>query len=130
MEFASSPWVENGFHDFPFQDLQSWILKNTNVNDVILSSYEASFMVFSISGRKTFLFRMTHVSPFVNYNERSANVMIALYNNDSSRSLQILKEYHVKYIYVDETTSHDPLWVPVSYRGTSSLTEYPVKPSG
>ncbi|ASJ14047.1 glycosyltransferase family 39 protein [Thermococcus radiotolerans] len=114
--FASSPWVQVGFHEFPFSSLQAWLLENTNVNDVILSNYEASFMLFSISGRKTVLFRRTHASPFVDYDKRSADIMVALLGNNSTKALQILEKYHVKYIYVDKTASIDPLWVPVSYK--------------
>ncbi|AIU70506.1 hypothetical protein TEU_09290 [Thermococcus eurythermalis] len=116
IEFASSPWVQIGFHEFPFDELRTWLIENTDVNDVILSNYEASFMLFSISGRKTVLFRRTHASPFVDYNKRSADIMVALLGNNTTKALQILKEYHIKYVYIDKSTSADPLWVPISYR--------------
>ncbi|WP_297438722.1 glycosyltransferase family 39 protein [Thermococcus sp.] len=125
VESASNPWVQIGFHEFPFESLQAWLLENTNVNDVILSNYEASFMLFSISGRKTVLFRRTHASPFVDYDKRSADIMVALLGNNGTRTLQILEKYHVKYIYVDKSTSSDPLWVPVSYKGYLEVNGVP-----
>ena len=114
--FVSNKWTQNGFEEFPFENLQAWILSNTSPNDVILSNYESSFMVFSISGRKTVLFRRTHASPFVDYNRRSADIMVALLGNDTTKSLELLKSYHVHYIYIDGMTSKDPLWVPTQYR--------------
>ncbi len=115
--FVSDKWTQNGLKRFPFENLQTWILGNTHNNDVILSNYESSFMIFSISGRKTVLFRRTHASPFVNYNLRSAHIMVALLGNNITRSLEILRLYHVHYIYIDRMTAKDPLWVPFSYRG-------------
>ncbi|WP_297420811.1 glycosyltransferase family 39 protein [Thermococcus sp.] len=114
--FVSNKWTQNGFEEFPFENLQKWILSNTSPNDVILSNYESSFMIFSISGRKTVLFRRTHASPFVDYNRRSADMMVALLGDNTTKSLELLKSYHVRYIYIDGMTAKDPLWVPFSYK--------------
>jgi len=114
--FMSNPWTQNGVREFPFLELREWIFTNTNNDDVILSNYESSFMLFSISGRKTVIFRRTHASPFVDYNNRSAEIMVALWGGNITNSLKILKSYRVKYVYIDEISSKDPLWVPISYR--------------
>ncbi|AEC51791.1 hypothetical protein PNA2_0875 [Pyrococcus sp. NA2] len=116
MDYSSSTWVINGYSDFKFKNLQSWILSNTKPDDVFLSSYESSFMIFSISGRKTVLFRRTHASPFVDYDNRSAEIIVALKGRNISESLRILRKYHVKYIYIDDVSRRDPLWVPIKYR--------------
>ncbi|NJE05265.1 hypothetical protein E3E36_03720 [Thermococcus sp. M36] len=74
-------------------------------------------MVFSISGRKTVLFRRTHASPFVDYNKRSADMIVVLLGNNTTKSLELLQKYGVKYVYVDKVAINDILWVPLEYSG-------------
>ncbi|WP_082775954.1 ArnT family glycosyltransferase [Pyrococcus kukulkanii] len=114
-DYANSPWTAIGFKDPWYNDLRCWILTNSDVNMVFLSSYESSFFLFSISGRKTVLFRRTHASPFVDYDKRSLDIAIALAGNDTEESLRILKKYNVAYIYIDSFTKRDPIWVPYKY---------------
>ena len=116
LSYSSSKWTRIGFQEFCFSDVQMWVLNNTNINDVFLSNYESSFALFSISGRKTVLFRRTHASPFVDYNKRSADIIVALLGNDTEESLELLRKYHVKYLYIDDMTFKDALWTSLEYR--------------
>lgn len=92
------------------------LLENTDVNDVILSNYEASFMLFSISVRKPYYSEELMRRHLLTTIEEGADIIVALSGNDSTKALRILEKYRVKYVYVDKTTSIDPLWFPVSYR--------------
>ncbi|MFA4646766.1 hypothetical protein P8X24_05830 [Pyrococcus kukulkanii] len=114
-DYANSSWTAIGFKDPWYNDLRRWILTNSDINTVFLSNYESSFFLFSISGRKTVLFRRTHASPFVDYDRRSFDIAIALAGNDTKESLKILRKYNVTYIYIDGFTKSDPIWVPYKY---------------
>lgn len=117
VNYASSPWTAAGYREPLLREVREWVLENTAPDDVFLSSCESSFAIFSISGRKTVLFRRTHASPFVDYNKRSADIMVALLGDNITESLEILKMYNVSYVYIDPIVEDDSLWAPVEYRG-------------
>ncbi len=85
-----------------YKSLQKYLLKNTNVNDVILSTKELSFVINSISGRKVMVNRWAHQNdPYINLPQRDMDAAIILYGNDTKKKIELLKKYKVKYLYWD-----------------------------
>ncbi|WP_456418655.1 hypothetical protein [Methanocaldococcus infernus] len=85
-----------------YLSLQSYLLNNTNVNDVILSTKELSFAINAISGRKVMVYRWAQLNnPYINLPQRDLDAAIILYGNDTKKKLELIKKYHVKYLYWD-----------------------------
>lgn len=88
---------------FPWwTSLQEYVLKNTNVNDVFLSTKELGFGINALTGRKLVTNRWAHQNdPYEDFSQRDAAAAIILYGNNDSERLRLLKEYNVKYLYWD-----------------------------
>jgi hypothetical protein len=80
-------------------EMQKWILDNTNVNDVFLSTNELSFALNALTGRKVMITRRSQNSPFLDIDQREADAAIILYGNDSEKRKELLKKYDIKYLY-------------------------------
>ena len=97
-------WANVGKHPMPemYVSLQHYLLKNTDVNDVILSTKELSFAINSISGRKVMVNRWAHQNdPYINLPQRDMDAAIILYGNDTKKKLELIKKYNVSYLYWD-----------------------------
>lgn len=110
--FAYDPWYNSQWKkvgrtslDSSVLELQSYLLANTSVNDVFLSSNELSFMINALSGRKTVAFRRGHADPFSNLDEREIAAATILYGNNTNEKIRLIKKYNITYIY------YDPYWV-------------------
>ncbi len=120
---------------------QAWILKNTKVNDVFLSTNELSFALNALTGRKVMISRRAHCDPFVDYDRRMLDAAIILYGNDVEKKKELLKKYEVKYIYVDVgwassewtieenriTGMYDPMMLFDSPENRQELEKYGIK---
>jgi hypothetical protein len=82
-----------------FPSMQSWILNNTDVNDVFLSSNELSFALNGLTGRKEVVGRRSHNSLYINLDERQADAAVMLYGNDDAKREELLKKYNAKYMF-------------------------------
>ncbi|MBI4983234.1 hypothetical protein HZC32_01145, partial [Candidatus Woesearchaeota archaeon] len=89
--------------------LQEYLLKNTQVNDVILSSNENSFAINALTGRKVVTSRRAHNDKFLDFDQEEIKAAIILYGNNTSEKLKILKESNIKYLYWDY------YWVQTEY---------------
>jgi hypothetical protein len=96
-------WIRAGRNEMsPYLiEMQSWILKNTDVNDVFLSTNELSFAINGLTGRKELIGRRAHNSLFLDNEPRQAAAAIILYGNDTEERKKLLKEYSVDYFYWD-----------------------------
>ena len=96
-------WVVNiGKYYLPPQyiELEKYLINNTDLNDVILSTKELSFAVNSVSGRKVMVNKWAQTAnPYENMPERDMDASIILYGNDTKEKLKLIKKYNVKYIY-------------------------------
>jgi hypothetical protein len=82
--------------------LQNYLLKNTNVNDVILSTKELSFAINAISGRKVLVNRWAQQNnPYMNLPQRDMDAAVILYGNDTKKKLELIKKYNISYLYWD-----------------------------
>jgi len=79
--------------------MQSWVINNTNVNDIFLSSNELGFALNALTGRKLLITRRSQNSPFIDFDQREADGAVILYGNNSEKRLELLKEYNIKYLY-------------------------------
>ena len=94
-------WIQAGKQPLPrdILEAQKWILSNTDVNDVFLSTNELSFALNALTGRKVMITRRSQNSPFLDIDQREADAAIILYGNDSEKRKELLKKYNVKYLY-------------------------------
>ncbi len=96
-------WINAGRNELSpnLVEMQKWVLKNTDVSEVFLSTNELSFALNGLTGRKEVIGRRAHNSMFLNMDERQADAAIVLYGNDSEERKKLLKEYSVDYLYWD-----------------------------
>jgi len=62
---------------------------------------ESAFAVNALTGRKIVYMRATHASPYVDYNKRAADASIILYGNNTQLRNDLIKKYHVSYLFFD-----------------------------
>ncbi|MBI2583434.1 MAG: hypothetical protein HYW25_02090 [Candidatus Aenigmarchaeota archaeon] len=95
-------WVNVGRNEqFVFSEVELWLKQSTELNDVFLCHQELCFAVNGISGRKVMISRRTHLSPYVNVDQRLADAAVILYGNSTEARKSLLQKYNVKYIYWD-----------------------------
>jgi len=79
-----------------------FIIRHTNVDEVVLAmNGESAFAVNALTGRKIVYMRATHASPYVDYNKRAADASIILYGNNTQLRNDLIKKYHVSYLFFD-----------------------------
>lgn len=96
----SDPWVSVGevSLDEPYVELQQWILDNTNVNDVFITTNEDGFMMNALTGRKSVSYRRTHTSPYTDMDKRMADQAVIVYGNNPDKIEELLDKYNVTYL--------------------------------
>jgi hypothetical protein len=96
-------WIAAGRSELPanLAEMQKWVLANTKVNDVFISTNELSFALNALTGRKEVSGRRAHNSMFLDSDKRYAAAAVMLYGNDTVKREELLKEYSVKYLYWD-----------------------------
>lgn len=99
-DFQKNPWLETALQPLTpmHQELKSWIISNTDLNDVFLSTNEDSFAMNALTGRKVVAYRRTHASSYVDMNQRMLDSAVILYGNNDENRVQLLKKYKVKYL--------------------------------
>ena len=85
--------------------LQTYILTNTSINDVFLSTNELSFMINAISGRKAVAFRRGHADTFSVLDDREIATAVILYGNNTEEKKRLIKKYNISFLY------YSPYWV-------------------
>ena len=88
-------------YDIPpyIKDVSTWLRTNTDVNDVIISTNEISFMVSSVSGDKVLTTRRSFSGMFVDVDRRWADAAVIMYGNNTVLRKELLDKYKVKYVY-------------------------------
>jgi hypothetical protein len=101
--FMNDKWTAAGKESLPPQLVAAsdWLVKNTDVNDVIITNNEISFALNALSGRKFVTMRITHAGLFTDVNTREKDAALLLYGNNSETKNNIIKKYKVKYLYWD-----------------------------
>ncbi|MBI2079130.1 hypothetical protein HYT84_00065 [Candidatus Micrarchaeota archaeon] len=94
-------YYQNAKSDIPgtFIELKNWVLKNTDVYDVFITTNEDAFALNSFTGRKVVSYRRTHTSTYADLNARMLDQAAILYGNNDELRKTLLKKYKVKYLY-------------------------------
>ena len=79
--------------------MQDFIIQNTNVNDVFLSSNELSFALNGLTGRKLLVSRRAQNDPFMDMEERVRAAAVILYSNNEESRQEYIEKFNVKYLY-------------------------------
>lgn len=101
--WMSNRWIINAKQPLStvYLNLQSYLLKNSNVNDVILSNDELSFVINAISGRKLVISRRSQNDPFMDFDQRELDAALMFYGDNLENKIGLMKKYNIKYIYYD-----------------------------
>jgi hypothetical protein len=78
---------------------QAWIMENTDLNDVFLTTNEDGFALNALTGRKVVTYRRTHASPYADMNQRMLDTGIMLHAQNDEDRIELLRKYSVDYIY-------------------------------
>ncbi len=109
---TSDKWYDSARQELPdkFLQLQKFVLENTDVNDVFISSNELSFALNSLTGRKLLNTRRAQNSPYLDMDERILASSAVLYGNDDELRKNFIEKYKIKYLFWDQD------WIPTEYR--------------
>ncbi len=144
MEYKfTNRWLEagRGNIDSKYLAMNEFIINNTDINDVFLSSNELGFALNSLTGRKLLTTRRAQNSPFLDMDERVRAGAAILYGNNDSLRRQMLEKYNIKYLYWDSgwlqteyqfnekgiVGKFDPLLLFDSYENENFLNENGIK---
>lgn len=94
-------WIQAGKQPLSpdMLEMQKWIMSNTDINDIFLSTNELSFALNALTGRKVMITRRSQNSPFIDIDQMEADAGVILYGNDSEKRKELLKEYNISYLY-------------------------------
>lgn len=97
----NSQWIKVGQEPFPdlFLSAKSWILSNTGVNDVFITTNEDGFMLNGLTGRKVVSYRRTHAPVYTDMDQRMLDQAVILYGTNDQKRVELLKKYDVKYLF-------------------------------
>lgn len=90
-------------------NIGEWMLANTNNQDVFLANDESAFALNALSGRWVVAVRRTHASPYADVDKRYADAMVMLYGNKIETTKDLLKNYSVSYVYIDQYLMTQPM---------------------
>ncbi|MBW2990853.1 glycosyltransferase family 39 protein [Candidatus Woesearchaeota archaeon] len=82
-------------------EMQKWVLANTDVNDVFLSTNELSHALNGLTGRKLVTLKRGHTELFTNATKNMIDAAIILYSNNTAERERVIKERNAKYLYWD-----------------------------
>lgn len=69
-------------------------------NEVTLTVHpDVGFFFNAMTGKNVMLSRITHATPFVDHNQRAADMAIILYGNDSQKADELMKQYNLAYFF-------------------------------
>src|SRR3989338_984593 len=94
-------WVSAGRSDLSsmHKEIKSWILSDTSLSDVFLTTNEGGFMLNALSGRKVVTYRRTHAPVYSDMNQRALDAAVMLYGKNDAIRKELLKKYNVKYLF-------------------------------
>lgn len=101
----TNKWLNNAKKPLPehMTSLSEYLIENTNVDDIILTTKEIGFAINAVSGRKLLTFRRGHAGPyqFTDLDTREITQTLLLYGNNTNLKKELLKKYDLKYLYWD-----------------------------
>ncbi len=85
-----------------YRDMRSFIESQHLIaeNEVTLTLHsDIGFFFNAMTAKNVMLSRITHATPFVDHNQRAADMAVVLYGNDSKKAKEIIEEYHLAYFF-------------------------------
>jgi hypothetical protein len=111
--FNSNTWVKSGqdmdFYTQEIYKLGDWMRENVPNDVSILSSDEAGFMLTGVSGKKVVVARRTHVSYYVDIEQRIADTAIIIFGTNNDLRKELIEKYKIKYFYEDMMLYRSPM---------------------
>jgi len=111
--YNNSKWVQYGrsmdSSTLAMLNFGEAIKQDTGKDEVFLAHDETSFAINAVSGAKVVMSRRVHASYFVDINKRYADGMVALYGDNETQIKKLIKEYNIKYLYVDGQLIQTPM---------------------
>lgn len=69
-------------------------------NEVTLTLHpDIGFFYSALTGRNVMVSRMTHATPFVDHNQRTADMAVILYGTNRTKAAELAEHYHLKYFF-------------------------------
>lgn len=102
-DYTQSRWYgvsQNAMPDY-LLSLQNFVLQNTGVNDVFITTKETGFMLNALTGRKVVASRRAQNDAFENMDPREMDEAVILYGNDTDAKKTLIEKYSIKYLYWD-----------------------------
>ena len=120
--YVANPWTQFGERLDPqtkvWQAFGDWMQKNTDINSVVLGHDESCFAMNGVSGRKCVFVRRTHANYFVDIEQRYADGVVMLYGNNSALTRQLLAQYDVDYVLLDNyMLAQSPILIETRFEG-------------
>ncbi|MFH1398663.1 MAG: hypothetical protein ABIG95_00955 [Candidatus Woesearchaeota archaeon] len=113
-------WYKYGLqmdsHTYGMYSLGDWVRENVGNDEAILSNDEDGFALAGLSGKKVLVARKTHVSYYVDINQRIADAAVIMYGNNSPLREELIEGYSLKYFYLGAMLFQSPMRVPVSFK--------------
>ncbi len=70
--------------------------------DVVITTHpDVGFFFNGMTGRNVMTTRVTHGSPFVDHNKRTADMAVILFGTNRTKAKELMKEYHVTYAFLE-----------------------------
>lgn len=117
--YTSDRWVQYGkgwdSGTKALYDAGAWIEQNTDKSDIFIANDESAFALNALSGRKFAFLRRVHSSYFLDVNKKYADGFVILYGNNSELRAQLIREYNIKYLYIDSFLMGTPMLTDAKY---------------
>lgn len=70
--------------------------------DVVITTHpDVGFFFNGMTGKNVMTTRITHGSPFVDHNKRTADMAVILFGTNRTTAKELIKEYHVTYAFLE-----------------------------
>ena len=81
--------------------MQGFVLENTGVDDVFLTTKETGFMLNALTGRKLVSSRRAQNDAYEDLDSREMDMAVILYGDNVDVKKGLIKKYNIKYLYWD-----------------------------
>ena len=101
---SGGQWYQGAQNELPAHVVgaSDYLIENSDVNDVILTTKELGFSINALSGRKLISVRRAQNDPFIDMDLREIDHAIILYGNNDAVRRSLIEKYDVDYLYWDQ----------------------------
>lgn len=101
---SDNQWYQGAQNELPVHVVgaSNYLIENSDVNDVVLTTKELGFSINALSGRKLVSVRRAQNDPFLDMDPREIDHAIVLYGNNDVMRKTLLEKYSIDYLYWDQ----------------------------